>query len=437
MNYSTIEIKETQTAVFPCSVDKDYDLFRFVWMDHHDEDIFKNSDKLADPNLHNRFKFIGNISDYNFTIELNDARISDTGRYKCVIYPNRVETDTYQIGTNLTVLPYPEITTATSNTNAQPEQQRQHQSHFHSPAASSSLEFNNNNSLDQADLLSSTSSSNSNSKQSLPQSRDTKTSPLYPSASTAYTSSSRFISSSNDNSLTSLRSNHHHSSGSSIYTLGSYGTLFGWPWLMLALAFILMLANVYLIYQLVQRHLRPSKEDQLSSDSSPAASTTSSNSNSNSSASSANSDQTGVILSGSNNGGADSSGHSTSSGSLHNNSLHNNSLHNNHNNNSTKQSPLNLTYVSPPTCVTSIASTINELNCSNANVIGVGGWPGSNLGIDELDTTTTHLDSSPGSYHWTTTTTHQDILAALPIDQTARGFCDSCDIFVNFYESMV
>lgn len=199
----------------------------------------------ADARQAERFAFIGDIDRNDYTIELRDAQVEDSGMYMCHTTSGKRVNDPnkFLVTSNLTVEPIPAITQSPSalasemndrHIEASTQQQLQHslRSTILSHASMPQTSFQSDSTLQTVNLIQ-------------PPSH----------MGTLLPPQTRILSARN-------------TSSNSLKMDASFTMPFFWPYLLLALAAILMLTNVYLIYSLVKRHTKRNRSDLESSPSS-------------------------------------------------------------------------------------------------------------------------------------------------------------------------
>ena len=209
----------------------------------------------------NRFKFVGNLELGDYSIELDGADLTDSGAYFCQTASAGIfEADNlkdYTVATNITVQPKPPPDSQPSIIMASSLHSSSAQSQNQADADSGSNGLLSSNNLDQLDLIKVNKNkypgSSARAAQSQLQAREagwtklSSASYISPSLQpSAFVNSHPLISSPSSSTAYSIRG------GSSGFQTNSL--MLSWPFLLLALAGLLMLANIYLIYSLIKRH---------------------------------------------------------------------------------------------------------------------------------------------------------------------------------------
>ena len=167
--------------------------------------------------LNDRFEFIGNLERGDYGLELKSAQLDDSGVYICQVTPDKLADNDnkadFAIKTNITVVPVP------PTKNIPPYWTKLV---AESPGGPNSVVSSPSPSLQPAAFMSQKS----------------------PSSAFHYLSTRA-----SSSSASSVRHHQHQSATVAALTLS-------WPYLLLALAGLLMLANIYLIYALIKRHKR-------------------------------------------------------------------------------------------------------------------------------------------------------------------------------------
>lgn len=246
-------VDEGSTAVLRCKIEKQTK-HRF-WM-LNDISLFKDDDFMVPEQSQptaNRTKFIGNFSNGDYSVEIEEVRLKDQGHYRCVAYPDDLKDLASAVGldtgTYLKVIPRPppdEPTTDQSHSHYMPSSQQaaasleNSGSYESSSVPSSRLQFNNNK-----------------AREAFPGARELDRNNQITSSGLG------FISPSSSPYMNNYNSQHHATVRASTAfpatTTNSYGLTSAalvWPYLLLALAALLMIANIYLIFSLIRRHTR-------------------------------------------------------------------------------------------------------------------------------------------------------------------------------------
>lgn len=264
--------QEGHTAVLRCQTDRFYPLRS--WTKGLQGALFKDQNfqnATRSIPMVSRVKFIGDLSVNDYSIEINNVIPSDADTYKCQATPDDQDegigqANLWLVATRLEVIPTPTLTMPPSVEPANsPATVQEH--HHYSPInshQSASLE-SGINSLE----------ATGGAPSSKPPFNNNKAREAYPGAreldrNNQITSTGMFISPSSSAFINNYNGHHHatvraSTAYPSISGSGSAGLVSGalvWPYLLLAIAAFLMVANIYLIYSLIKRHTRCSKENE-------------------------------------------------------------------------------------------------------------------------------------------------------------------------------
>lgn len=247
-------IQEGSAILLRCEVEQP--LYTALWNKDY-EPIVMWQENFQHVNLNERFKFIGNAQRGDYAIELLNAQLSDSGKYRCQVTPRMLaDTDSledFHVQTEITVVPVAPITPPQAS----------------SSTYDRSLQETNPDDVP-LELITNASQKHSTQPGQL-QARNiapywtrlTGGTKSGSSGSAGYiTPSIPFV---NPHPSASLASSFHHSSTrASVLGAGRYNpsksilsgaVVMSWPYLVLLVAAALVATNVYLVCSLVRRYL--------------------------------------------------------------------------------------------------------------------------------------------------------------------------------------
>jgi hypothetical protein len=230
-----VRIREGSGQLFRCAVKEE---MKFNYWTKDGNLLFDHQMIKADNKTAERFTFIGDMKKFDYAIELSNAQVEDSGLYECHTYTAIAEYDNpfdFLVGSNLTVEPIPAIT--------------------QSPSALAS-EMNEHVEASTQQQLQHSQRSTILSHASMPQS-SLQSEPALQTVNLIQPPSHMLTRLPPPTRLLSAR----NSSSNSLKLDARLGMPIFWPYLLLALAAILMLTNIYLIYSLVRRHTKRRRSD--------------------------------------------------------------------------------------------------------------------------------------------------------------------------------